>query len=347
MNPPPTSDNIPTMRDLARLSGVGLSTVSYALNDGSHVSERTKRRILKIAAEIGYKKNPVVGSLMKQVRRGKLPRYQETIGFITAFDTKLDWRKGGFIRTQYENARKVANSNGYVLEDYWLKEPDMTPARLGKILRNRGIRGLLIAPLPTAGTFEGFPWEHFYCMGIGYSLQTPAVHRAVVNVIQSTELALNKLHELGYKRPMFIMTRGIDDKTAHRFTIGWNYYYKAIFRRTPENLIYTSLLNIETKLPTLVKQHSPDVIMAFTNTIRLLESAGLRVPEDIGCIHMNQNGDPKIAGINQNWDHIASIGASYLISHLQGIWKPGIPEIPTILQSPGVWVDGPSLRQQK
>jgi LacI family transcriptional regulator len=335
------------MRDLARLSGVGLSTVSYALNDSPLVNEQTKRKILKIAAEIGYRKNPMVGALMKQVRRGKLPRYQETIGFITAFDTKLDWRNGGFIRTQYENARKLANLNGYELEDYWLKEPGMTPARLGEILENRGIRGLLIAPLPTAGTFEGFPWDRFYCMGIGYSLRTPSVHRAVVNVIQSMELALRKLHELGYRRPMFIMSRVIDEKTAYRFSIGWNYYHKVIFKRHSKSLIYTSLLNIETKLPTLIKHHSPDVVMAFTNTIRLLESAGLRVPEDIGCIHMNQNGDPKIAGINQNWDHIASIGASYLISHLQGIWEPGIPEIPTILQSPGVWVDGPSLRQQK
>ena len=40
-----------TIKDIAKLSGVGVSTVSRVLNDRPDVSEESRRRVLSIIAE--------------------------------------------------------------------------------------------------------------------------------------------------------------------------------------------------------------------------------------------------------------------------------------------------------
>ena len=44
----------PTLRTIADLCGLGVPTVSRALNDSPEIGEETKRRIRQIAEEVGY-----------------------------------------------------------------------------------------------------------------------------------------------------------------------------------------------------------------------------------------------------------------------------------------------------
>lgn len=52
-----------TIRDVARLAGVSISTVSLTLNDPVRVSPETARRVLAAARETGYSADPVAQSL--------------------------------------------------------------------------------------------------------------------------------------------------------------------------------------------------------------------------------------------------------------------------------------------
>lgn len=47
----------PTIKDIAKVTGVSYSTVSKALNDSSLVKPETKEKIIKIAKEMGYEPN--------------------------------------------------------------------------------------------------------------------------------------------------------------------------------------------------------------------------------------------------------------------------------------------------
>ena len=53
-----------TIKDIARKAGVSYATVSRALNDHPEVNEGTRKRILKIAAEIGYQPNAIARGLV-------------------------------------------------------------------------------------------------------------------------------------------------------------------------------------------------------------------------------------------------------------------------------------------
>jgi len=53
----------PTIKDIAERAGVSKTTVSFALNDPSRISEATCKRIMAIVAELGYVPDPVARTL--------------------------------------------------------------------------------------------------------------------------------------------------------------------------------------------------------------------------------------------------------------------------------------------
>jgi LacI family transcriptional regulator len=56
----------PTMKDVARLAGVSISTVSHVLNKTRRVEEETKKKVLSAIKELGYRPNIVARSLRKK-----------------------------------------------------------------------------------------------------------------------------------------------------------------------------------------------------------------------------------------------------------------------------------------
>ena len=59
------------IRDVARLAGVSVASVSFALNGQPGVADKTRRKILAAAAELGYRANPQAQAL----RRGRTTTY--------------------------------------------------------------------------------------------------------------------------------------------------------------------------------------------------------------------------------------------------------------------------------
>jgi LacI family transcriptional regulator len=65
----------PTIRDVARMAGVSIGTVSKALNAGGRLRQETRDTVLRIAREIGYRPNDLAQSLHRAKSR--------TIGIIS------------------------------------------------------------------------------------------------------------------------------------------------------------------------------------------------------------------------------------------------------------------------
>lgn len=65
-----------TIKEIAKLAGVGVGTVSRALNGGPNVSPKTRQKILEISEKLKYKPNKVARSLVK----GRY--FQPTIGVV-------------------------------------------------------------------------------------------------------------------------------------------------------------------------------------------------------------------------------------------------------------------------
>lgn len=58
-----------TIKDVAKLANVSISTVSRVINDSKPVSEEVKKRVLEVIKETGYTPNPVARSLVMKKSR--------------------------------------------------------------------------------------------------------------------------------------------------------------------------------------------------------------------------------------------------------------------------------------
>lgn len=63
-----------TIRDVARIAGVSVATVSRALNHSSVVSSQTRERVMQAVTELGYRPNANAQALATQS--------SETIGVV-------------------------------------------------------------------------------------------------------------------------------------------------------------------------------------------------------------------------------------------------------------------------
>lgn len=57
---------VATIRDVARLAKVGISTVSRVINDTGYVSDATRARVLAVMAELNYQPNEIARSLKRK-----------------------------------------------------------------------------------------------------------------------------------------------------------------------------------------------------------------------------------------------------------------------------------------
>lgn len=91
-----------TIDEIAKLSKVSISTVSKALNGYSEISEKTKKRIIDIADELGYMPNATAQSLVR--------KRSNTVGVVYEVQYGL---KNLFFSGVLEAFRKNIESKGY------------------------------------------------------------------------------------------------------------------------------------------------------------------------------------------------------------------------------------------
>lgn len=87
------------IKDLAAALGVSISTVSYAMNNNPKIPLKTRERVQKKAAEMGYQPN-IAGKMLKRQRNNLIGIYFHDFG-------------GYFYADIVEGIRKIANQHGY------------------------------------------------------------------------------------------------------------------------------------------------------------------------------------------------------------------------------------------
>src|SRR5436190_12771892 len=77
------SSNVPTLRSLAAALGLSRTTVSDALRGSPRVDPATAVRVRKAARDAGYRRNPLAGALMSELRRSRGTTFR---GVLAAVD---------------------------------------------------------------------------------------------------------------------------------------------------------------------------------------------------------------------------------------------------------------------
>ncbi len=129
-----------TQRDIAREAGVDVSTVCLSLNGHPRIPAATRERIAALAQTMGYRPDPALSSIAMTRWQGRRDVAGLVIGFLgdAKAETEIE------ARIQEEGAREQAQALGYGLERFSLTAYP-SPEKLAKVLRARGIRGLVVA----------------------------------------------------------------------------------------------------------------------------------------------------------------------------------------------------------
>lgn len=337
----------PTMKMVAEAAGVSIMTVSRALRDQPVLPVATRRRIQKIAQEIGYRPDPLVSTLMAQLHGRRSMAESPVICFVTAYPDPNHWKDLPFNVESFEGASKRAEELGYVLEHFCLTEPGMTDARANRVLRARGVVGLVFPPLPQPRPERlDIRWEWFASATIGYTMSEPVLHRSQADHHNLMRLTWQSLWDLGYRRIGLALRYKDDKEVENRWTSAFcmEQFYSPPKSRVPilieEEREYESFAR-------WVKKEKPDAVIAEDPVLLAwLEKMGLRVPADIGFAMPTtvfRKRFPEIAGVDQRTHVQGSIAIDLVVEQLHHNTR-GVPQEAKAVMVTGEWVPGATVR---
>ena len=339
---------VPTIRQLAALAGVSRTTVSLALRNHPSLPADTRARIQKIATAHGYKQDPVVSSLMAQLRTSRAQRSPERIAYFTTWDTRDGWRRSGNENNYFLGACERAAKLGYEVEHIWAREPGLTTARLSKILYTRAIRGIILAPFANPRSHITMEWKYFATAAISHTLVRPLVHRASHAHYNGMFLALRHLRHHGYRRIGFATRLEQSERVASSWLAALLVYQQGMpeAQRVPPLLspVPTNAGMDAGAFKKWYNAHKPDAVISnLINPLELLRTMGLRVPEDAGYASLDLiNKDDPWSGIDQQAREVGAATVDLVVTQLQNN-EFGLPTYPKTVYIDGLWRDGNTL----
>lgn len=292
---------------------------------------------------MGYRPNPIATALGQLRFTNKARAVTAELAWLVHREDSRAPNRFREFDLYWKGASETAKWFGYNLEEFNCNAA-FSLKRLEKALLTRGVRGILIPPLQSQPPgWDDFHWEHFSAVRFGHSVTKPQLHLVTSDQISNSLLALSKMQAYGYKRIGYASNRIMT--TWHK--AGVLMVQSNLEReRQIEPLLFDSSENTpenRKKLVAWLKKMKPDAILTDVAEVsRMLASAGLRVPEDIGLAAFSVLDGNADTGIYQNPEEIGNAATEMLIS-LINHGHTGIPSICRELLIEGKWVDGTTL----
>lgn len=338
------------LRDIAEKAGVHLTTAARAIKNDPRVKPDTLARIQSIAKELGYMPDPMLSALSTYRIATRPALYHGTVAWVTNFPTRDGWKVESFALYRQGAAEALAR-HGYLVEDFWLRAPRLTTKRAAQILESRGIRGLLLCPLPTTLGRLSLPLDNFAAVTFGYTMARPAIHRVTTSHYENMQICMRNLYHLGYRRPGFVIWDEISKRVhdlwiaAYRtppFEDKWDKTIPMLrLERTPTTFSETNR-RIYLKW---VKDHRLDAVLVVDrHMLDWLTEAGYRVPEDIAYVSPSlQESNVDHAGVFETSHDVGRAAGDYLAGMLAR-GEYGVPAVPRRILLDGSWQQGKTVR---
>jgi len=336
----------PTLRDIAKQAGVHHTTASRALRGHSGIPAVTRDRLRALAAEMGYRANPLVSAWMSHRRAAKRPAASVKIAFLIRLRDRTQWEDAPSFTRYCRGAEARAWDLGFEFEELWLGAPGMTQVRMNRTLVTRRVDGVIVGSSTMPRSSLRLDWAKFAAVAQGFSLTRPALSCTANNYAHTIEIALRELRHLGYRRIGYFITPVVDAR--------WSPLGPGAF------LVYQQQIPARDRVPPFRGDASdkaqfhrwvgavrPDAILTIhVATEPWLAELGLRVPADIGVAYADWNaGDTgHAAGVDHQLEAAGAAAVDLLAAQLHTNER-GIPAVPRSVLVPGRWIAGESVRK--
>jgi DNA-binding LacI/PurR family transcriptional regulator len=295
-----------------------------------------------MAEKLGYRPDPHLSQLMGYLQKGKARGEASVIAVLSDIPEK-QLPSYPSISLILQGLEERCAQLGYVATVFSLGD-GLGPKRIQRILEARGIQGLIILPFrKIVFSLDEFDFAAFSAVSVGYSMQSPQLHRAASQQTLAAMRVFEHVLENGYKRIGMALSNEMDERTQHRYLAGF--------------LGRVASLDIKAEKipPFLFDKMDPKLLKKWISDNRLdaivssdwemaneLESFGLKPGKEIGLAMLDYKGPRELARMQVPYQFLGKAAVN-LVHGLLSINERGLPELPSVLTVPGVWVDGPSL----
>ncbi len=330
-----------SIRDLAKLAGVSIATVSLALRDSHEVAPATREKILSLAREYNYRSHPAVNTLMQQVRSGRRIHDEEVVAFVRTGTDETETAPGPL--ELLAGTREEAHRLGYRVEVFWGGPSGAKSEQLARVLYHRGIRGVIWAPMPYPHPPIVFPWEHFVPLACTSSTDVRNLPIVCIHHAKGMALMLEELTARGAKRIGVVVGYEEDLRQDYGWVTGIDLYRHRGGTTEVTPLILKGL-PVEKRIRSWLKKNRLDTLVlteGLYDQFHFLEGEVARASLDIPSPRLG-----KVGGLYQDMRRIGQQAVRSLSVRLSNSIL-GLPEHSFSLVTQATFQDGESLRLLK
>jgi LacI family transcriptional regulator len=332
---------------VARLVGVHHSTVSRALRHSPSIPEATRAKIEAAARELGYRPDPMLSALANRKLVRDQPAYRATIAWLTNFETARGWINGIHSSGYHRGAAERGETLGFVLDEIWTRERGQGPESLSRILRARGIRGVLLPPQPSPQSHLNLAWAEFAAVTFGSTLSRPHLHVVAHDHYRSVSKLVRHLASLGFTKPIFFFQQDINQRVDGSWAAGFRHGMERCGLPHGHALRPVRSGDEPDKLVGLLMRDRPDVLLVNYSLWEVLAprvaKAGLRIPRDLSVAVVTvPDGNTELGGITENSRLMGAMAVDLLSGFLQR-GEYGLPRRPFRMTVEGEYAPGRTI----
>ena len=316
-----------TIKDVAKIAGVSIATVSSALNDKSGVGANTKFRVLAVAEKLGYEPNILA--------RGLVTKQTHTIGLIIS-----DISNPFFTRV-VRGIEDVANENGFNLILCNTDEEEKKEKDYLRILQGKQVDGFIIASAGGDSThIKNLVKKNIPVVLLDRKLEGLHIDSVAVNNIEGSYKATSHLIKLGHRKigiihgPKTITTGG--DRLEgykmalkdHNIPFDSKYIKEGNFKQEGGHSKTLELLDL---------RHPPSALFVTNNlmtigALKALKERKIRIPEEVALISFDDMewaslASPPLTAVSQPTYELGTSAANLLLSRMKAHSPQKVQEI--------------------
>ena len=309
-----------TLKELAKIAEVSISTVSKALNDSPEIAQRTKTKIIDLAALYNYQPNKVALNL----KTGKT----KTIGVI------VPSIQNNFFARVIIGIEEVLNSNDYNLIISITNESQHKEIEMLKTLSNGVVDGFIISAAEETqinNTTKHYILAHKRNKPLvlfDRVIKSLDVNKVVVDDNAAIFNLTSELIQSGRKCIALV-------STIFNLSVGKSRkkgYLRAIKNQQEEKVVEYDVNSIESYINDLLSTNPIDAIVALDEeasliALKVINAKNIAIPEKIALIgfapsNIANNVRPQLTTIDQHGVEIGKTSAQLLIDKLNNSSLP-------------------------
>jgi LacI family transcriptional regulator len=312
-----------TIKDIAKATGVSISTVSRALQDKPEISEETKKLVRDMAKKMKYRPNSMAVALKTQK--------SYSIGVV------VPQIVSAFYASVVKGIEQVANNLGYqVFVSSSNEDMKKEQNNVYGFLDHR-VDGMIVSLSKATDSFNHINYIEDNDVSLVLFDRTSKeinVPKVVANDADAAYMAVSHLIVKGAKRIALITG-------PEHMLIGRNRFrgYKAALANNnidfDEEIVIRCNLTVEdAKNAThklLTMENPPDAIFGINDEVAIgalfaIKEVGIKIPEDIMVVGFSNSNrsrymEPSLTTMDQNPEKIGTLAATLLFEQING--KPG------------------------